>query len=273
MKKILQNKIINIGFVFFSLLFLLPIPVVAGVVDQMSGYSLHVLSVVLGSVDGFNVCSLGALVLIISLVLVFKSRKLILIAGMSFILTTVIVYGILIAIWHQIFFYITPYQSIFELFLGSVALIGGLYFTKVFIDSIRFGPTCGTQGSTAINWAVRKIEQKFKKGGYWAIFTGAVLFASVVAIVEFPCSAALPLTFVGILADANISITLFALYTGIYLLAYMLIEILVFLVAFFTKKLWIASPKAIIVSSALAAIILFIIAAQYLFGFVIISLH
>src|SRR6056297_747024 len=70
---------------------------VAGEVDPHE-YSLPVLSVMLGFLDGFNVCSLGALVLILGLVITLKSRKKILSLGGLFILTTAVIYGLLIVL-------------------------------------------------------------------------------------------------------------------------------------------------------------------------------
>lgn len=252
----------------FKLIFLLGpnLALADSVLDKVSDHSLFLLAILMGSLDGFNVCSLGALILIISLVLVFKSRKLILIAGLSFIFTTVLVYGLLILIWHRIFTYILPWQNVFEIILGSIALAGGLYFLKIFIDAIRFGPTCTTQTSQLITRAIKKVESSFKQGGLWPIFTGTILFAAVITIVEFPCSAALPLTFVGLLTDAGTPFSLFAFYGFIYLLMYMLMEIIVFLVALFSKKIWLASPKLVTISSLLASLILLSIALQYLFG-------
>jgi thiol-disulfide isomerase/thioredoxin len=52
---------------------------------DVSKYSLPVLAILLGVLDGFNICSLGALVLILGLVLVFKSKRRTLILGGIFL--------------------------------------------------------------------------------------------------------------------------------------------------------------------------------------------
>ncbi len=263
----MTNDIFFMKYLFFLLFsFNIFIPqVYAGVLDSIADFPFVIVALVMGSIDGFNVCSLGALILIISLVLVFKSRKLILIAGLSFIATTVIVYGLLIFLWYRIFIYISPFKLIFEFILGAIALFGALYFLKVFINAIRFGPTCSSNNSPILNWAVVKVESAFNKGGYWAIFSGVVLFALIVAIIEFPCSAALPLAFVGIITDAGTPFILFLIYIAIYLFMYMLMEVIVFLVAFFGKKIWVASPKLVTISAFLGSLVLFAIAVQYLF--------
>ena len=70
---------------------------IIGEVD-LTKYSLPAQAVILGFFDGFNVCSLGALILILGLVLILRSRSKILIFGGIFILTTAIIYGLLILV-------------------------------------------------------------------------------------------------------------------------------------------------------------------------------
>lgn len=65
---------------------------------DMTNWSLPIVTAVLGSIDGFNVCSIGALILILSIVLAFNSKKKIFFFGGLFIFTTVIVYGSLVFI-------------------------------------------------------------------------------------------------------------------------------------------------------------------------------
>ncbi len=66
---------------------------------DISQWSLPLVTIMLGSLDGFNVCSIGALILILSIVLVFRSRKKVFFFGGLFIFTTVIVYGVLVFMW------------------------------------------------------------------------------------------------------------------------------------------------------------------------------
>ena len=227
--------------------------------------SLPLLAAVMGAIDGFNVCSIGALIFILALVLGFKSRKMMLIAGSTFILTAVLVYGLLMLLWHRIFVFLLSYRIFFEIFLGSVALAGALYLLKIFIDAIRFGPTCKIQGSAIVNRAYQKLENAFQKGNYLTIAAGIVFFAVLITIIEFPCSAALPLTYVGLVTDAGTPFILVIIYVLIYLFMYMADEVTVFLIALFTKKIWVSSPKLITVSSFLGSVILFMIAAYHLF--------
>ncbi len=224
------------------------------------------LAISMGTVDGFNVCSLGSLILIISLVMAFQSRRLIVLAGGTFILTTVVVYGALIFLWHKIFSYLLPYQGAFQLIIGTLSLVGGLYFLKIFWEGIQGNPSCAIENNSLINWATLKVKGAMESASYLTIFLGTLLFAGVVAIVEFPCSAAVPLVFVGMLADAGLSGLANFAYIGLFLLFYMLDEIIVFLGAVWLKKIWFTSPKLVTGFSFIGALLLLAIAAKYLFG-------
>ncbi|MCD5396935.1 MAG: hypothetical protein LRZ98_02300 [Candidatus Pacebacteria bacterium] len=66
---------------------------------------------------------------------------------------------------------------------------------------------------------------------------GVCLFAVIVTIVEFPCTAIFPVIFTGILVEANIPLSASIFYILLYLLFYMLDELAIFLIAVYTKKI------------------------------------
>ena len=233
---------------------------------NIENWSLGALAVIIGAVDGFNVCSLGALILILSLVLTFKSRKLTLILGASFILVTVAVYGVLMFIWHQLFLVFSPYLFLMRVIIGTISLLGGLYLARQFFRLQKRGPVCEGQENKIVRIARSKLEETFqKRKGILPLLTAIILFAFVITIVEFPCTAVFPLIFTGILAEANLSALVALPYILIYLFVYMLDELAIFLVAVLTRNIWIASPKFMSVLSVLGAILLFFISYYYFF--------
>ena len=244
---------------------------ILGEID-MDDYSLPVLAVVLGALDGFNVCSLGVLILILGLVLALKSRKKVLIFGGLFIITASIVYGLLIVLWYQIFSFFIPYLKVMEIIIGLLAIGGGAYFFSQFIKYRKYGPTCDIASGKNI---ISKFSSRFKKsiqesGNMFLLITSVLLFAVIITIVEFPCSAAVPVIFAGVLANANLSTFSYLFYIALFILFYMLDEIIVFLIAFFTMTVWLSSSKTIIWITLIEAIILFALGFYYLLGFGII---
>lgn len=244
---------------------------IIGEVD-ISKYSLPVLAVILGTLDGFNVCSLGALILILGLILALRSRKKILIFGGIFILTTAIVYGFLIVLWHQLFSMLAPYQKVMAILIGIIGIGGGIYFLKEFIKFRKYGLACEAGKGGIVSKYTSKIqkilgsEKSEQSKNIFAIIAAILLFAVIITIVEFPCSAAVPVVFAGTLAKAQLPAILYLFYITLFLLFYMLDEILVFLIALFTLKLWLTSPKFVTWITLVEAIILFLFGFYYLCG-------
>ena len=234
---------------------------------NLTKYSLPLQAIILGFFDGFNVCSLGALVLILGLVLILKSRKKILLFGGLFILTTTIIYGVLIFLWYQLFYFLGPALKIMNVFVGILGIGGGIYFLRQFIKARKKDPTCDSQGNKIVAKHSEKIQKAFQEtGGIWGLIIAVLIFAAVITIVEFPCSAVIPVLFAGIMAHAKISILAYIVNLVIYLIFYILDEIIVFLIAVITMNIKIASGKAMKWLNLVEAIVLLGLGIYYLSG-------
>ena len=233
-----------------------------GEIDVYS-ISLPVLAITLGIVDGFNVCSLGALVVILGLVMILRSRKRIFLVGSIFIITTGLVYGLLIFMWHQLFSFISPYIKSMEILIGTLSIIAGAYLLREFIKSLKQGATCNSGGIIAkLN---PKVEKIFSTKKNIAVLLGVVaIFAMMVTIIEFPCSAFIPMLFTGILVEAGLSNSSSLLYISLFLLFYMLDEIIIFAIAVLTMRIKIVSPKFINAFNLIAALIFLFLGLFYI---------
>ena len=209
-----------------------------------SRHSLPALAVVLGSLDGFNVCSLGALVLILGMSLMLQSRKKIALYGGIFVVTTALVYGGLIFLWFSLFSVLAKYVGLIQILIGLIGFIGGVYFLREFVKMKRHGVTCGSNGMPIVGKLSEKIQKIFDHGAnVFSLALGILLFAAAITIVEFPCSAAVPVFFAGILAEASLSPILYWLYISLFVLFYLLDELIVFGVAVYKMNIWLTSPK------------------------------
>ncbi|TSC91874.1 MAG: hypothetical protein CEN91_583 [Candidatus Berkelbacteria bacterium Licking1014_85] len=242
------------------------IPFINGI--EINKYSLPLQAMVLGFFDGFNVCSLEALILILGLVLVLRSRKKILIFGGIYILTTTFIYAILIIFWSHLFFLLAPYLKIMRVLIGLLGIFGGIYFLRQFIKFKKYGPHCQLKpGKGIIAKFSLKIQTLFKKSKNIITITSAIfLFAAIITIIEFPCSAVIPVFFAGILAEAKLPAFFSFLYIAIYMLFYMLDEIIIFLLALFTMTIRLSSSNFMTWITLIEAIIFFLFGAYYLFG-------
>ncbi len=237
---------------------------ILGEIDLYS-FSLPALAITLGIVDGFNVCSLGALIIILGLVMVLGSRKRIILMGGAFLLTAGLVYALLIFLWHQFFAFIAPFIRSMEILIGSLSIIGGIYLLYEFYKAYKSGPVCSS--NNIMSRLTPKIEKIFKNKTNWLVLLSSVmLFALVVTVVEFPCSAFLPVLFASILVDSGVSFQTSVGYIGLYMLFYLLDELIIFAIAVWTMRIKIVSPKFIIFFNLLAALIFIFLGGVYIFG-------
>jgi hypothetical protein len=245
--------------------FIVRIPILNREID-IGGWSLPIIAIVLGSIDGFNVCSIGALILILSIVFIFDSKKKIFFFGGLFILTTVVVYGGLVFIFGRVFEALIGHLEILRIIVGLASLAGGVYFFKEFWRFYKYGPTCSSSTSPLVANATKKLKKAFEnpKRGTILLAGSVVSFATAITIVELPCSVGIPIAFTGILVEAGASLTEHIGYILLYLFMYMLIEIIIFTGAVVTKKIWFAGSKAVTWISFLGAMVLFYLAFYYL---------
>lgn len=234
---------------------------------NLSDYSLPALAVVMGFLDGFNICSLGAIVLLLSLIIGLNSRRKILLYGGLFILVTTLTYGLLMVMWFSFFNLLGDQLRNFQLLVGLLAILGGLFFFRQFYRFRKYGVSCDVSKGKLTSKLFQGIQDTLKNPKSVLLTVGAVLtFAFLVTIIEFPCSAAVPVVFTGVLAEAEISGLGHLFYIILFLLFYMLDEIIVFLIAVFTMRLWIVSPKFVTYTTLIQGIILVLLGAYYLFG-------
>ncbi|PIR98104.1 MAG: hypothetical protein COT89_01045 [Candidatus Colwellbacteria bacterium CG10_big_fil_rev_8_21_14_0_10_42_22] len=232
---------------------------------NVGDYSLPILAIIMGTLDGFNVCSLGALILILGLTLQFKSRKKILLYGGLFLITTAIVYGILIQLWYELFSVFQEYLNTLSLLIGLLGFIGGVYFFKEFIRMRRIGMACKATGTSFVNKIMQRTEEVFSKPNRLLYLALAVIaFAGVVAVLEFPCSAVIPVAFAGIMADMGVSGVEQFFLLSLFIFFYVLDEFLIFTIAAWQMKIVLTSPKLTVWATFIESVLLFALGAYYL---------
>lgn len=246
---------------------LVRIPILNIEVD-ISNWSLPLIAVLLGAVDGLNVCSIGALILILSIVLIFESRRKTLFYGGLFILTTAVVYGLLVFSWGWVFEMLMGQLPIIRIIVGLATLVGGIFLFKEFLRFYRYGPTCQASENAWARQATERLKKSFDnpKKTFFILAPAVMFFAMVVTIVELPCSIGVPIAFTAILVESGVGLSGYVFYIILYLLFYLSIEIVIFLGAVLTKSIWLAGSKAITWATLVGSLILFYLAFHYLIG-------
>lgn len=222
--------------------------------------SLPILSIVLGFLDGFNVCSIGALILILSLALTFKSRRDIFILGGVFLLITGITYASLIFVWFSIFQLLAPFVRVMEIIIGLIGIVGAVIFFRQYFRFKKYGPACEFSNLPIINNLANRIKQLFSdRKNIWLMISAVILFAFVVTVIEFPCSAVIPVALAAILTNAGTGLLATSIYLGLFMIFYLLDEIIVFVIGVITLKIWFSNSglasKLVLIQALLFAII------------------
>lgn len=246
---------------------IITIPLINKEVDY-SAWALPLLAITLGFIDGLNVCSLGALILILSIVIRLESRRKIFLYGGVFILAATLIYGLLVFFWGQLFAALVGNLEILRYIVGLAALAGGIVFFRDFVKFARYGPACETGSSKLKSRVTKRMLNvlKMEKATTWLVLSTIVVFAAVITLIELPCSIGLPITFTGILAEQGVSIWAYTGYVGLYLVMYMLNEFAVFTGAVMTKRLWFSGSRLITTVTLIGSLVLFYLAYHYLLG-------
>jgi glutaredoxin len=195
-------------------------------------FSLPVLTVVIGLLDGFNPCAMWALLFIITLLLGMHDRKKMWLYGTTFIATSAVVYFIFMAAWLNIFMFIGHITWMRSL-IGLLAIAAGGYYLY---DWHKKKTGCKITGTEKRKEVFVKLREIVKEKNIWLGLGGIILLALAVNIVELACSAGLPVLYTGILSSAGLEVWQYYAYMLLYILFFMLDDLVVFFIAMTTLK-------------------------------------
>ncbi|MBU0480750.1 MAG: hypothetical protein KKG47_06595 [Proteobacteria bacterium] len=194
-------------------------------------YSLPVLAIALGLVDGLNPCAMWVLVYLISLVLSLEDRSRIWTIVGSFVFASGVLYFLFMTAWLNAYLFM-GYVRQLTLLVGFFALWVG---TVDLYESIknRGRQTCEVVSPESRSKTMDRIRKvvlaPFSIGSLVAIIS----LAFVVNSIEFLCSAAIPAVFTYILSVSPLSTLQYYLYILLYDLFFMLDDLLIFSTAAF----------------------------------------
>ena len=198
--------------------------------------SLPLLSVVLGFVDGFNPCAMWILIFLITMLLNMKDRKKMWILGLTFILTSGVVYLMFMLAWLNLATFISKISYI-RLAIALVAIIAGIVNLNNYIKSLKkIDEGCEVVDKKDRKKIMNKIISITTESKFVLALIGIILLATSVNIVELMCSIGIPLLFTQILAMNDLSNFSYMMYMLIYILFFLIDDIIVFVVSMITLK-------------------------------------
>lgn len=251
-----------------STTFTLPI---IGEVDAKS-FSLPIIAAVIGTVDGFNPCAMWVLLFIITLCINNKDRKRMWIIGLTFLVTSALVYLLIMAAWLQVTLSVSSIKWV-QIAIGIAALIGAYVSLRSYIKSLKKDDGCEVVDVKRQRKMIAKIKDFTLKKSLFLALIGVIALAISVNLVELACSAGLPLMFTQILALNDLGIAQYWGYMLLYIFFFMLDDIIIFTIAMITFKVTGLSTKFSKYSHLIGGIIMLILGLLLIFKPEIIMLN
>jgi len=193
-------------------------------------YSLPALSVILGFIDGFNPCAMWVLVtFLIILVQVGSKKRMWQIAGL-FIIAEAIMYYLILTVWFTAWDFVGLDNMVTPL-VGLVAIGGGIFFLYEWWQS---DGSCKLIDFDQKSKTTSKIKNFVSSPFNIGTAIGIIGLAFSVNVIEFACSVGIPQAFTKIIELNNLSWLTSQWYMALYILFYMVDDLIVFGVALYS---------------------------------------
>ncbi|MDD5025859.1 MAG: hypothetical protein PHH13_00620 [Candidatus Peribacteraceae bacterium] len=166
-----------------------------GEVDARS-FSLPLLAVVMGILDGFNPCALWTLLFLLSLLLGMTSRVRMWILGSTFIVASALVYFLFMTAWLHLVLFLGFILWV-RIAIAALALTGGSYSLY---KGWKQESGCIVAGDERRERMFERLKHAVQQQSFILALCGIILLAFAVNLVELICSAGLPAVFTQVLA-------------------------------------------------------------------------
>lgn len=229
---------------------------------NIAALSLPVLTVVLAGIDGFNPCAMWTLVFLVGLLVGMPDRLRMWTLGSAFIATSAAVYYLFLAAWLNVLLFLGMILWI-RVAVAVVALGGGAYYLREFFMNPE--ALCRVTGSASRQRVLTQLRAVALEQRFWLALLGIVLLAIAVNLVEFVCSAGIPAVYVQILTMSQLPTWQYHAYLLLYILVFMLDDLLIFVIAMKTLQVSGLSGTYARWSHLIGGVLLLLIGALLLF--------
>ncbi len=205
------------------------VPIVGWVID-VGAFSLTTLSLTLGFIDGFNPCAMWVLVMfLLILSQVGSRRRMIQYAGL-FIFAEAVMYYLILTVWYTAWDFVSLDRIVTPL-VGLLAVGSGIYFLYKFAT---YTPVCTVASPNERQRLSEKVKALAAKPLTIGVILGILGLAFSVNIFEFACSIGIPQAFTKILELNALSWFGRQWYMLLYILMYMVDDVIVFGIALYS---------------------------------------
>lgn len=186
--------------------------------------SIILIAIILGFIDGFNPCAMWILLLLINMCISINDKKKMLIVCLTFIITSGIIY-FLSMLGIGFILDLTTIAYIRNI-IAVLAIILGIYNLYTYIKT-RKETGCHVVKKEKRKTIITKINNILNNKNTLLMFGGTIILATSVNLIEMACSLGFPTIFLEILSINNIHGLLKITYLLIYILFYLIDDIVV----------------------------------------------
>ncbi|MFA5029228.1 MAG: hypothetical protein WC518_00575 [Patescibacteria group bacterium] len=237
---------------------------------DVSKFSPLTLSIVVGFLDGFNVCSMMALIFLLTAMASTGRRRKVILVGGVFILVSGLIYFLFISAWLNLFLFL-GYIKIITVGVAVLIIIFAALLLKEYFANIicKLCDVKEEKESFFVKAQKRLFTQMIKLSAAEMPLILTLLGVALVAIgvntIELMCSLGFPMAYTKILAGHHLATAAYYFYLFIYIFFYMLIEFVIFLAAVVTLRVVSLSDKYFKAIKLVSGIILLLLGLAMLF--------
>lgn len=224
--------------------------------------TLPLIAIIMGFIDGINPCAMWVLLFLISMLIGMHDRKKMWILGSAFLLTSAFIYFLIMLAWLNIAVVITKIDII-RLVIAIVALLGGFYNLYSLFKTKENG--CNVTTKKDRQKILERIKKFTSEKNLILSVIGVIALAISVNLIELACSAGLPVMFTQILAINNLTGIQYISYILLYILFFLIDDLIIFIIAVTSMKVSGMSVKYGKISKLIGAILLILIGILLIF--------
>ena len=209
---------------------------------SIKNVSILLSAIVIGLVDGFNPCAMWILLLLISMLLGMKRKKRKWALGITFLTASAAVYFLFLISWLSLATFLNSIVYI-RTAIAFFAIVFGIISIVRFLKGLSKDDGCEVVDQSNRKRIIKAIQKIVKEDSFILALIGIVLLAFSVNVIELLCSLGLPVMFSEILAFNNVGSGMKIVYCLIYVLFFLIDDIVIFIIAMKTLEIKAISNK------------------------------
>ena len=205
--------------------------------------NLFLVSILIGFADGINPCGMWVLLFIISMLIPSRDKKKIWILGGAFILTSGVFYFLMLMGWTALVSKFAG-NKLFLIISGIIALAaGGFNLYKYIKAKVNKEEGCDVTSAKQKRKITKKVKSLINEKNIWIAIVGVVGVTLLINLFELACSAGWPYIFTTILAENNLSFGGELFYILVYVIFFLIDDIIIFTIAILSLRIKAVSNK------------------------------